>query len=94
MATLHIQYDTPLDTTTCRNRLSALQSQLAQRYGAQCHWQDEQCLISHPQLTGNISLQPGTIRLDATLKFPLSLMQNKIEQELKQLLATHFGTSP
>ena len=92
MSRLTLTVPTPLDIPTCRARLVAVQQQLASRYGAQCEWRDDQLLITHAQLNGQIALAPGQIQVDAKLAFPLALMHTKISQELQRLLQATVGS--
>jgi len=75
-----------LDPAEARRRVDRIATQLADRFGAKGHWEGAILKIDHASVRGTVTLGDGTVRVDATLAFPLSLMRGKATEEVQRIL--------
>jgi len=91
MSTISLTIPHALSAEEAVARLLPIQAKLSSRFSAQCQWNAHQLQIQHPSLKGTIDVLPGQLKIHATLSFPLSLMQSKIEQELEKMVSDIFA---
>lgn len=90
MSQISLSIRTTLDDPSCKSRLDSVSQKLTERYQASCQWQGNRLKISHSSLAGHIDIQNGVIQVEATLRFPLSMMKSTIETEIKKIIEQTF----
>jgi len=70
-----------------------LTGDLAEKFGIDYGWEDEVINFERPGVHGQVLVQDGIIRIQATLGIMLMMLKGPIEQEIVRYLETHFGCS-
>ena len=80
-----------LSADDARCRVERIAAKLAERFGARCRWNGDCLHVEHAAVHGALTLNEGSVRLDAELGFPVSLMRAQIEAEIDRLLDKELG---
>ena len=91
MSRIAITHPHALVQEDARARVEAVASELRARYALATDWQGDVLVFRRSGVHGSLRLEPGRVRLDAELSFPVSLMQATIEQEIDRQIRRHFG---
>jgi len=80
-----------LEAAEARRRVDRMATKMAQRFGAACHWDGDSLKIEHASVRGRVTLEGQTVRIEAELGFPLSLMRGKATAEVERILDEELG---
>ncbi len=92
MSQITLEHRHGLADADARTTLDRVADGLRRRYDMQTAWHDDRLRFWRSGVEGSIALQPGCLRLEAALQFPLSLMQARIEREIRDEIARRFGS--
>ena len=92
MATIKINKSHQLQADELKQIASNLIEQLADNYGLQHHWQNDQSLqISGKGLKGSLELNESTVDVSLKISPMLSVFKNRIEKEIKSGLDKYLN---
>ena len=91
MAAIDIQHPHQLGPLEARAAVQQVADKLVDRFGVDCHWEEDALHFSRAGVDGCIALLPGLVHVQADLGFLLSAMQAPIESEIRRVLGKHFG---
>jgi len=90
MSKLDLQHPHTLAPEQARHAVQHIADALSTRFGLACHWRGDCLEFRHAGVDGEINLTPGQVRVTAKLGFPVSLMQSRIESEIRRVLQEKF----
>jgi len=88
---IHAQHD--LGHEEALAAADELSRDLAEKFGIDYGWEDETINFERPGVHGQIIVQDGELRIQATLGMMLMMLKGPIEQEIIHYLKEHFGCS-
>ena len=88
---IHRSHELTLDQA--RQAAETLAGQLAERYEVSYHWQDDALHFERSGVSGQIALEPGSVRINARLGFLLVPLKHRLEQEIHRYLDEMFQES-
>ncbi len=87
--TVKIEHAHALEPDEVRRRLEGLRDRLAEKYGIDAHWKDPtHATFKRIGVSGSITCPPGKVLVQLDLSFALSPVKGKIEQRIREELAT------
>jgi putative polyhydroxyalkanoate system protein len=87
---IHIRRAHDLTRTAAREKLDRVAEALSKRFDAHCEWKGDMLAVSHPQVTGSITLGERDVVVEAKLGFLLAMMRDRIDEELVRVLDREF----
>ena len=93
MSRIHIRRMHDLTRTAARQKVDHVAEVLAKRFDARCEWKGDMLAVSHPQVTGSITLGERDVVVEAKLGFLLAMMRDRIDEELVRVLDREFPAS-
>ena len=90
MASIDIQHPHTLAPPRARQAVQEIADKLADRFGAECHWDGDILDFTRSGIDGRIALLPGQVHVTAQLGFLLGAMKGPIEAEIRRVLDERF----
>jgi putative polyhydroxyalkanoate system protein len=87
----HRSHQLPADEA--RRRVERIAARLAERFAARCRWDGDRLHVEHAAVQGTLTLSATEVRLQADLRFPVSLMRAQVEAEIDRLIERELGGS-
>jgi len=91
MSTIDIRHAHALPGPQARTAMEDVAAKLAERFGLQSQWRGDVLDFNGSGVDGAIELQPGAVRVTATLGFLLSAMKGMVESEIQRVLKEKLG---
>lgn len=91
MSTIDIRHTHALPGPQARTAMEDVAAKLAERFGLQSQWRGDVLDFNGSGVDGAIELQPGAVRVTATLGFLLSAMKGMVESEIQRVLKEKLG---
>jgi len=90
MSSIKLQYPHALPQAQAHTAARHIADALKARFGVSCDWQGDCGVFKRAGVDGTITLTPGEVQVTVKLGFPLSLMQGRIESEIRRVLQEKF----
>jgi len=94
MSRIDLQHPHTLAPGQARDAVQHIADALRTRFDCACHRQGDCLAFKRAGVDGEIALAPGQVRVTARLGFPVSLMQARIESEIRRVLHEKFRAYP
>ena len=91
MSSIDISQNHSLSPEQARTAIDEAARKLDERFGLQSNWNGDRLEFSGSGVDGAIELQPGQVRVTATLGFLLSAMKGMVEGEIRRVLSERLG---
>jgi len=91
MSSIDVRHAHALPAPQARQAIEEVAAKLAERFGLQSSWRGDVLDFSGSGVDGAIEMQPGTVRVTATLGFLLSAMKGMVESEIQRVLKEKLG---
>ncbi len=91
MSSIDVRHAHALPADQARQAIEEVAAKLAERFGLQTNWRGDVLDFSGSGVDGAIEMQPGTVRVTATLGFLLSAMKSMVESEIQRVLKEKLG---
>jgi putative polyhydroxyalkanoate system protein len=90
MSRIHLRRSHELTAKVARERVNRMAKALAQKFDAECSWQDNVLAIEHPNVSGTVTIERDEIVVEAVLGFFLAMFRDRVDEELVRILDAEF----
>lgn len=91
MSNIDVRHAHALPAAATRQAIEEVAAKLAQRFSLRSDWRGDALDFSGNGVEGVIEMQPGAVRVTATLGFLLSAMKSVVEEEIQRVLKEKLG---
>jgi len=91
MSTIDIRAFHRMKHADAQQAADELAGDLAEKFGIEYGWDEDMIHFQRPGVHGSIMVGDREIHIRAQLGFLLMMLQNQIEDEIKQYLRSHFA---
>ncbi|MDR1076400.1 MAG: polyhydroxyalkanoic acid system family protein [Xanthomonadaceae bacterium] len=87
MANIDILHVYTQSTDDARKAIDEMAVKLRDKFGLDTQWQEDTLQFSGSGIDGRIQMQPEQVRVTVELGFPISMMKDMVESEIRRSLS-------